>query len=57
MGRMSGQPRYNIVSARLSDEQVKELDRARGEQSRSSFLMNAVLEKVARDQATTDDLG
>lgn len=56
MGRIIKQPRYNIVSARLSDEQVEVLDLARGEQSRSSYLMEAVLDKVARDKAT-DDLG
>ena len=50
MPKLIDNPRYNVVSARLSDEEKQLLDEARGRIAQSDFARTAILEKIERGQ-------
>lgn len=54
MGKMKENPRYNVLSLRVSDYELRELKEVqRG--SRQDYLLQAVMEKVARDRQASLD--
>lgn len=50
MGRYSESPRYNIVSVRISDEDLAELTRIRGDRSTSRVLQEALTGLIERER-------
>lgn len=50
MGRMKQNPRYNVISFRVSDEELQVIEAAINGGSRQSFLLAAALEKILRDE-------
>lgn len=56
MGKMKQNPKYNVISMRVSDLHKAEIRIAAGGQSVSDFLAAAVREKIANDrQARIDE--
>lgn len=56
MGKTKPNPRYNVLSCRVSDDLKQCVDRALGTQTRQDFLHRAIMEKLIRDrQARLDD--
>jgi len=49
MGKMIENPRYNVVSARLTDDEKARLNKVRGRMAQSEFARTAVLEKMERE--------
>ncbi len=57
MGKTKPNPRYNVLSCRVSDELRKCVEHALGGQTRQDFLYRAIMEKLVRDrQARIDDI-
>lgn len=50
MGKMKEHPRYNIISVRISDRELAELDIMRGNRKRSAILCDALNEKILNDR-------
>ncbi len=50
MGKMIENPRYNIVTVRISDYELAELDIMRKGKKRSQILLEAVQEKIINDR-------
>lgn len=50
MGRMKQHPKYNVLSFRASDEELKIIKAAINSGSRQDFLLAAALEKVLHDE-------
>lgn len=48
MGKMKQHPRYNVISLRVSDEELAEIKAGIGTGTRQDWLMDAVNEKLAR---------
>lgn len=55
MGKMKEHPRYNVLSLRVSDYELREVtEHIKG--SRQDYLLQALMEKITRDrQASFDD--
>lgn len=56
MGRMKQHPRYNVLSFRASDAELKEIADSLSGVSRQSFLLEAALEKVRNDRQSYIDM-
>lgn len=57
MGRMKENPRYNVISLRVSDEELAELNIVIGDGTRQEYLLAALTEKFINDrQARIDAL-
>lgn len=57
MGRKKQQPRYNVLSCRVSDAQLAAIRQALGGQTIQHYLIGAITEKVINDrQAEIDEL-
>jgi len=52
VGKMVESPRYNVVSARLDDDEWCQLQDIRGEVSQSDFVRQAVLEKIQKEEVS-----
>ena len=50
MPKMKSNPRYNVLSCRVSDELKESVDHALGTQTRQDFLHRAIMEKLIRDR-------
>jgi hypothetical protein len=50
MGKMKEKPRYNVLSFRVTDEELAEILAAMGRSTRQQFLLGAALEKVGREE-------
>ncbi len=50
MGAMKENPRYNVLSFRASDEELKVIEAAINGGSKQNFLLAAALEKVLHDE-------
>lgn len=50
MGRMKENPRYNVISLRVSDEELESIEKLSGNNPRSEFLLAAVVEKIQREE-------
>jgi hypothetical protein len=50
MGKFKEHPRYNIISIRISDRELAELDIMRGNRKRSIILGEALAEKIINDR-------
>lgn len=48
MGKMKQHPRYNVISLRVSDEELTDIKSEIGPGTRQNWLMDAVTEKLAR---------
>ena len=55
MGRKSENPRYNVISARVSDLENIEIRKAVGKRSLSQFILTAIEEKLIRDRQARID--
>ena len=55
MGRMKQHPRYNVISLRVSDEEMIAITAAIGAGTRQGFLLTAALEKLANDRRKESD--
>lgn len=55
MGRMKEHPRYNIISVRISDRELAELDIMRGSRKRSIVLGEALNEKILKERQSRMD--
>ena len=54
MGKMKESPRYNVLSFRCDDYELREiLERVDG--SRQEYILQAVMEKVVRDRQMSMD--
>jgi hypothetical protein len=51
VGRMVQYPRYNIVSVRLSDTEMKMLEEARSTITRQAFIHSAVMQRIQKEVA------
>lgn len=57
MGRKKQNPRYNVLSCRVSDAQLAAIRQALGGRSIQHYLIGAITEKVINDrQAEIDEL-
>jgi hypothetical protein len=50
MGKSKQNPRYNVISCRASDAERERIWTAVGKGNLSAFVLEAVLEKVKREQ-------
>ena len=50
MGKMKEHPRYNIISVRISDRELAELDIMSGNRKRSIVLGEALNEKIMNER-------
>ncbi|MFZ2949537.1 MAG: hypothetical protein WA003_08630 [Desulfuromonadaceae bacterium] len=50
MGAMKQNPKYNVLSFRVSDEELKVIEAAINGGSKQNFLLAAALEKVLHDE-------
>lgn len=48
MGKMKENPRYNVISVRVTDEELKDINEARGIECKSQFILAAITEKIER---------
>lgn len=55
MGKTKEHPRYNIVSVRISDRELAELDIMRGSRKRSIVLGEALNEKILKERQSRMD--
>jgi hypothetical protein len=56
MPKVIDNPRYNVVSARLSDAEKQCLETVRGSMPQSDFARAAILEKIERDRSGLFDV-
>ena len=50
MGRMKENPRYNVVSCRVSDDTKQIINHALGNQTMQDFIHTAIEEKLISDR-------
>jgi hypothetical protein len=55
MGKKKENPRYNILSIRVSDYELREISEQISGTTRQDFILQAVLEKCSRDRQTSLD--
>ena len=55
MGKMIENPRYNIVTVRISDYELAELDIMRKGRKRSHILLEAIQEKIIQERQSRID--
>ena len=55
MGKMIEHPRYNIVTVRISDYELAELDIMRKGRKRSQILLEAIQEKIIQEKQSRID--
>lgn len=57
MGKTRQNPRYNVISCRVSDAELAEITSAIGSGTRQEYLLAAVSEKLINDrQAAIDEM-
>ena len=50
MGKCKENPRYNVISCRVSDAELQAIESEVGPERLSGFLLEAALEKVLRER-------
>jgi hypothetical protein len=57
MGKTKQQPRYNVLSVRLSDYELREISEQISDTNatRQDFILQALLEKTTRDRQASMD--
>ena len=55
MGQIKQHPRYNVISLRVSDEEMTAITAAIGAGTRQGFLLTAALDKLANDRRKESD--